>query len=76
MDPENPHSITRLLARIGFMLLGLLVLYVLSFGPAIWAYNRFPESHGTIEAIYLPLARTIEGSPLEKPMQAYADLWE
>ncbi len=63
------------------VVVGLLVLYVLSFGPACWIYSRTfeQESSSTVwdiaHRIYYPILRQWDGSgPVSSAIDWYANL--
>jgi hypothetical protein len=56
---ERPHSLRRLLLRIGGTLVALLVLYLLSIGPAAYYVERRRAQNNSVtfpvlERIYAP----------------------
>lgn len=77
MDPTHrPTFGHRLLTgAVGFV--GLLVLYALSVGPAIFVVGRVDAAAGIplIETLYYPLFVAVNRTPLERPLQAYMRWW-
>ena len=58
----------------------VLLVYVLSWGPCIWARRSARLSHPTLvhylHIFYLPIDRAYESpSPLRKPLEMYLQLW-
>lgn len=61
------------------LLLKLLVVYMLSFGPvaALYSSHRLEGSMpGGLTTFYQPLHWLYEHTPLGKPMMAYDDWWQ
>jgi hypothetical protein len=69
---ETPHKRHGILMLIPWIMLGGLVLYVLSIGPAL-GYDWFRGE--SFETIYAPIIWLAENTPLEKPIGWYVDLW-
>jgi hypothetical protein len=66
-DTDAPHSLGRVLLRIVGTLVGLLLLYVLSAGPAAYFAERQIRFHGVedfpvIEKLYGPIMPLFETS--------------
>ena len=75
MDSEKPYSLRSVLTRIVCTLLGVLLLYVVGYGPANYVYQRFPNSRNLITAIYDPLEAATDKTPLERPLNQYMGWW-
>ena len=56
-------------------IIGLVILYVLSLGPAIYLCNRMPAATPWIEKIYYPV-KLLEKTPLDPPLRAYFRWWD
>ena len=61
-------------------LLALPILYVLSIGPVIYAYNANgntlgPRTDVACEIFYTPLVWLYENTPLRIPLDWYFELW-
>jgi hypothetical protein len=72
-QPFNSHWA----ARIGYGLAGLLIVYVLGFGPAGYLYVRFkdsPKNQRILKTIYTPMF-ALKNTPFERPIQIYSDWW-
>ena len=52
----------------------ILVLYVLSAGPACLMYRKGIIGRNVM-IVWTPLARVVEATPLRKPFYMYLDLW-
>jgi hypothetical protein len=89
-DADAPHTVRGLVLRIAGTLLALVLLYVLSFGPAYYGvgyravrgpfqspYGYFPDPYGAMDppAFYAPLVTVTRGTILEKPLRRYANWW-
>ena len=74
MDSEKPHSIGSIATRIVCTLLVLLLLYVLSFGPACLIGDRF-DSRPVVGKLYRPIFRVIDDTPLHDPVWDYIAWW-
>ena len=72
---EKPLTLTSLLAWIVYTVAGLMLLYVLSYGPAHYFIWRFPGSAPLIREVYNPLTRAIEATPVCPQVRDYADWW-
>ena len=55
MDSEKPHSLGSLATRMACTLVGLLLLYVASFGPYNYVCIRFNIKDTRVVMIYAPL---------------------
>jgi hypothetical protein len=82
MNPESPSTARGLLARIGGVLLGVLVLYALGSGPAAYYQTRYHNGNlGSAEVaialqrMYEPLWSGVEGTSLKTPMANYQGWW-
>jgi len=60
----------------GFVLwpVAVIVLYVLSIGPVLFATDRGIISHNVLN-FYKPLVLVVNGTPLRKPFRMYQRLW-
>ena len=76
MDAAHPTSLRHLLVRMAATLLALVVLFPLSYGPAVFVAYKFPSTHDHIVAFYDPLVQAIAGTPLNPPFDAYVIWWE
>jgi hypothetical protein len=77
LDAEKPTSLHGLATRIVCTLVGLVLLYVLGYGHAIYAFVRFRgEKSRALIDLYEPLKWTMERSPLRDPVFEYAICWE
>ncbi len=54
--------------------LGLVVLYLLSVGPAVWLSERHLVPARTVTRLYRPL-RVLDGTPLHRLLNAYVAWW-
>ena len=75
MDSEKPHTIGSIATRIVCTIIGLVLLYVLSIGPARYVWERSVRSHRMIEKLYAPLDWALANTPLYPPLRAYSDWW-
>ena len=75
MDAENPTSLRQLLLRAAATLLAVVVLYALSVGPAYYLALKLGRNPIALDRFYVPLSWATKGTPLEKPIDAYVDLW-
>ena len=75
MDSAKPHSLGSLATRIACTLIGLVLLYVLSVGPASYVDYKCPRSHAFIESLYEPLVSAIKPTPLVVPLAYYVQWW-
>ena len=75
MDSEKPHSLGSLATRMACTFVGLLLLYVLSYGPAFYVFERYPQSRPMIDTAYKQLGIVMRRSPLDQPYQAYLEWW-
>ena len=77
MDSEKPRSIGSIATRIGCTLIGLVLLYVLSYGPAIYVdQGGHPDWYDSLfRKIYAPLNLVAHGTPLQRPLDAYINFW-
>ena len=55
---------------------GVLFLYALSIGPAVWIVQSRSTSGSTLRQVYAPLIWTCAHTPLRYPMGWYLDLWD
>ena len=72
---ERPLTLPNLLARTVYTFAGLMLLYVLGYGPAHYFIWRFPGSAPLIREVYNPLTRAIEATPVCPQVRDYADWW-
>ena len=82
METERPHSLRHLLIRIFGSVLALLLLYVLSAGPAAYyIVKKLSQGNGSgasvpiLIQIYQPLSKCVADTPLEPPFVAYCLWW-
>ena len=75
MDSEKPPSFRNLLTRIACTLLGVLLLYVLGIGPAVYVAAKFPSSFPLVNKVYGEFSRSVMASQLKEPMIAYLSWW-
>ena len=76
MDSAKPPSLRSLLTRMVCTLLGLLLLYVLSIGPALYIAVKFPKSAWVFDKFYRPITWTIDANPPLQPLVvAYMEWW-
>ena len=75
MDSANPPSLCSRLTRIAGTFVGLLLLYILSVGPAnyLWAFGRIERQR--VVKLYMPLEWIVQDSPLEQPVRVYCQWW-
>ena len=71
MDEEKPHSLRSLLTRIVCTLIGLLLLCVLSVGPAGYISQRYPSTYPAINRLFNPILSVIYKTPLHDPLLEY-----
>jgi hypothetical protein len=58
------------------MLFALVLLYVLSIGPAVWLRTNNVITHDTLVSVYYPISWLETKSPLfAEPIEAYCRLW-
>jgi len=79
MKPQAKRSVRRLWLLL-LLILGLPAAYVLSLGPVVLIWQTFDLSAQTpigssIAALYRPLERLPEDSPLKKALDLYVHLW-
>jgi hypothetical protein len=55
---------------------GLLLIYLLSVGPAVVIVVKAPKYRNQVRAIYTPMIWLHSHTPLGKPMDRYLDFWE
>jgi len=56
----------------------LVVLYVLSIGPAIWFAQTVgpgPSTMNALEVVYSPLRWAYDNTPLHGPLEWYVEIW-
>jgi len=53
----------------------VVALYVLSFGPAAVIANRAKATRPVLEVVYAPLIWLYENTPLREPLRLYMDFW-
>ena len=75
MDAEHPTSPRKLLLRVAATLLALLLLYVLSIGPAAYVVVKAHNYSKGALRFYAPLIWAIKGTPLEMPIVEYVGWW-
>ena len=76
MDEEKPHSISSIATRIVCMLLGVLVLYPLSFGPAAYLWTQQPSMYPAMMDFYHPLLMATYNTRFHDPLYGYMWWWE
>ncbi|MEW6710640.1 MAG: hypothetical protein AB1403_12515 [Candidatus Riflebacteria bacterium] len=52
---ENEHPAMKSSLGVFLAVLASAAVYLLGVGPAMWAYERYPEISSLVEKIYLPL---------------------
>ena len=75
MDAEHPTSPRHLLGRVAATLLALLLLYPLSYGPAVYLEVKWGYDFRAVERFYAPLVWATDDTPLATPMQTYICWW-
>jgi hypothetical protein len=84
MNPESRLTARGLLARIGGVLLGVLVLYALGSGPATYYSVCYHNSLGRsgsargqalLQTAYRPLGAGVAGTSLETLLVKYQGWW-
>ena len=75
MDSENPPASRRRIFKWPAILLALLLLYVLSAGPACYVFAKFPSIGSFFLPLYIPVSRVVEGTPAEQFWTAYLQWW-
>ena len=75
MDEEKPRFIGSIATRIVFTLLGLLSLYVLSYGPACFIWRIYPNTYLPWVKLYSPSLTALEYTWPQKVWSDYGDWW-
>ena len=75
MDEEKPRALGSIATRIVCTLIGLLLVYVLSSGPAAAVDYKFPRSRPLIEKLYGPLWVIASQTPLKYALGPYVEFW-
>ena len=75
MDAENPTSLRRLLLHVAATLLALVVMYVLSAGPAEYFAVKFKPDSKVLTYMYAPLDWVTTDPPLQQPYIEYILWW-
>ena len=75
MDSEKPPSLRGLIARIVGTLIGLLLLYVLSAGPADYVAIRWHTDTTLMWYLYIPAQWLEDNTPLQGPLGTYGQWW-
>ena len=76
MDAEHPTSPRHLLGRVAATLLALLVMYVLSVGPAVCVAIKLEFSFRAVDHFYAPLLWATEAPPLQQLRYDYVRWWQ
>ena len=75
MDSETPPSLRHRLLKGAAALVALVLLYVLSSGPANYAAEKHPGFKPLVKELYEPLRQAVAGTPLGKLMFNYEVRW-
>ena len=75
MDEEQPRSLRSQLLTGLAKLLGVLILYVASSGPAICLQVRWEKARVVGNKLYAPLVWALEGTPLDLVWTDYLNFW-
>ncbi len=75
MDSEKPNSIGSIATRIACTLVGVLLLYALSIGPAIYFLAWSKTGRPLLQEFYRPLWDASEKTPLFPALFAYWEWW-
>lgn len=75
MSEENKDK-SRGLFLVIAVAIALPLLYVLSVGPSLVIWKKFPKTQPAMLEIYFPLIWLEGHTVLQKPLEWYADLWE
>jgi len=75
MDLEKPLSLGSIATRVISTLVGVLLLYILSVGPACYIAAKTGRGGPLIETLYTPLVWAVQRTPLIDPMTAYVEFW-
>ena len=75
MDSEKPHSIGSIATRIVCTLAGLLLMYVLSYGPAVFIWRIYPDTYLKGVRLYSPSLTALDGTWPQKVWSSYGDWW-
>ena len=76
MDAEHPTSPRHLLGRVAATLLALLVMYVLSVGPAVCVALKLGFKFRAVDRFYAPLLWATEDPPLRQLRDEYVRWWQ
>lgn len=74
-DDHDDRGRSRYVWILGAVL-GLLVLYVLSLGPAVAIVRRTGMGVDVATVVYAPLEWLYENTPLREPLGAYVEFWQ
>ena len=75
MDSAKPPSFPSLLARIACTIIGVLLLYALSVGPAYYFFVGCPRARPMIDEIYTPLWSVLQNTPMYDRLFSYMNWW-
>ncbi len=76
MNSEKPHSLGSLATRIVCTLIGVLLLYLLGYGPAYYIGVRYDgRCRDLILKLYDPLSEVKMPLPLERVLYEYVQWW-
>ena len=76
MDLAPPPSLrSRLLTRIVFTLVGLLLMYALSTGPVAYLYWGAESTPTWVDVVYYPLFLAIRTTHLDPLLRVYTTWW-
>ena len=75
MEEEKPTSLGRLGVRVVGTVVGLVLLYVLSFGPVYHLAIRVPTIRPAFKVVYGPLAVVMDRIGASRFYFRYLDFW-
>ena len=75
MDQEKPHSIGSIATRIVCSLVSMLLLYVLSYGPASFIWRIYPNTYLPWVNLYSPSLTALSGTWLGNVWSDYGGWW-
>ena len=75
MDSAKPHSLGSLATRMACTLIGLLLLYVLSYGPAVFIWRIYPDTYLTGVKLYSPCLTALGYTWPARVWSSYGDCW-